>query len=89
MADPTIPAVARVECRSEGRGEESPVAVVWGGQRLDIVDVIDRAVVTGVEAGEPVRHRFWVELEDGRRCELTRVDPGGEWRVTVEADPSS
>ena len=85
MADPTIPAIARVECRSEGRGDETPVAISFADQRVPIVDIIDRAVVTGVEAGGPVRHRFWVELEDGRRCELTRAEPGGEWRVKVEA----
>jgi len=79
-----ILAVARVECRSEGRGEEKPIAVIIGGERLEIVDVLDRAIITSVEAGEPVRHRFWVVLEDGRRCELTRVTPDGTWMVKVE-----
>jgi hypothetical protein len=46
--------------------------------------VIDRATVTSIEAGEPVRQRLWVELEDGRRCELTRIIPDGVWRVRVE-----
>jgi hypothetical protein len=31
-----------------------------------------------------VRHRLWVELEDGQRCELTRVTPDGTWKVRVE-----
>jgi len=84
MSSPTIPTIARVECRSEGRGEETPVAVIFGTERLEIVDVIDRAIVTSVEAGKPVRHRLWVELEDGRRCELTRIEPDGVWRVRVE-----
>ena len=60
------------------------MAVILGNERLEIVDVIDRAMVTSVEAGEPARHRLWVELEDGRRCELTRVEPDGAWRVRVE-----
>ena len=64
---------AKVECRSEGRGEEIPVAVAFGNIRLEIVDVLDRAMITSVEAGEPVRHRFWVVLEDGQRCFLHTV----------------
>ena len=84
MASPPIDIVAKVECRSESRGEERPIAVWFADQRLEIVDVLDRAVITSIEAGEPVRHRLWVELEDGRRCELTRVLPDGVWRVRVE-----
>ena len=79
-----VSVIARVECRSEGRGEETPVAVLIGGQRLEIADVIDRAKVTGVEAGGAIRHRLWVELDDGSKCELVRVLPDGEWRVQVE-----
>jgi len=60
------------------------VAVIFGVERLEIVDVIDRAMVTSVEAGQPVRHRMWVELEDGRRCELNRIEPDGTWRVYVQ-----
>jgi hypothetical protein len=84
MTPDFISVVAKVECRSEGRGEEYPVAVVFGDQRLEIADVLDRAMVTSVEAGEPVRHRLWVELDDGRRCELTRIEPDGEWRVNIQ-----
>jgi hypothetical protein len=84
MADIPIPVIAHVECRSEGRGEEKPVAVIFAGERLEIVDVLDRAVITSVEAGDPVRHRLWVELEDRRRCELIRVAPDGAWRVKFE-----
>jgi hypothetical protein len=84
MVDNPIPVIAHVECRSEGRGEEKPVAVVFAGKRLEIVDVLDRANITSVGAGNPIRHRLWVELEDGRRCELTRIAPDGAWRVKVE-----
>jgi hypothetical protein len=84
MKDELISTVATVECRSEGRGEEYPVAVVFGDQRLEIVDVVDRAVVMSIDAGEPVRRRLWVELDDGRRCELTRIEPDGEWRVNIQ-----
>lgn len=84
MKDEMIRAVARVECRSEGRGNETPVAIVFGENRLEIVDVMDRAVLTSVDAGEPIRHRLWVELEDGQLCELTRVEPDGDWRVNLQ-----
>jgi hypothetical protein len=84
MSSDPISTIAQVECRSEGKGEEKPVAVVFGDKRLEIIDVLDRAMITSVDSGEPVRHRVWVELEDGRRCELTRVTPNGTWRVRVE-----
>ena len=84
MVSPPIDIVAKVECRSESRGEERPIAVWFANQRLEIVDVIDRAMVTSGEAGGPVRHRLWVELEDGKKCELTRTEPDGTWRVKVE-----
>ena len=84
MSKWSIPAIATVECRSEGRAEEIPVAIIWGGTRYEIVDIIDRAAITSVEAGEPVRHRMWVELENGQRFELLRVTPRGAWQVTVE-----
>ena len=84
VSDNAVPTIARVECRSEGRADERPVAVVIGNQRLEIVDVLDRAIITNVEAGDPIRHRLWVELEDGSRCELTRLIPDGKWRVKTE-----
>jgi len=84
MARNTLPTIARVECRSESRGEETPVAVTIGDRRLEIIDVLDRAAVTSVTAGESVRHRLWVELEDGTRCELIRILPDGQWRVMRE-----
>jgi hypothetical protein len=81
MSEDLISTIAKVECRSESRGDEIPVAVVFGSDRIEIIEIVDRAMVTSIEAGEPVRHRLWVELEDGRRCELTRLEPDGEWRV--------
>jgi hypothetical protein len=84
MTGNLVSTIAQVECRSESRGEEKPVAVIIGGERFEIVDVLDRAMITSIEAGEPVRHRLWVELEDGQRCELTRITPDGTWLVRVE-----
>jgi len=84
MTGNLVSIIAQVECRSESRGEETPVAVIISGERLEIIDVLDRAMITSIEAGEPVRHRLWVELEDGQRCELTRITPDGTWMVRVE-----
>ena len=84
MSSDQISVIARVECRSEGQGEENPVAVIFDNERLAIIDVLDRALMTSIEAGEPVRQRVWVELENGQRCELTRVAPDGAWRVKFE-----
>ncbi len=79
-----LPTIGRVECRSEGRGDEHPVAVVIGDRRFAVTQVLDRAVISSAVAGEPIRHRLWVELEDGRRCELSRTIPDGAWRVDLE-----
>ena len=83
MTTGPIPIIATVECRSHSRGEEVPVAVVIGGERFEIVDTRDRAMITSAEAGDPVRHRLWVEVSDGRRFELTRIFPDGTWRVKI------
>ena len=80
-----IPLIAKVECRSQARGDDVPVAIVIGGRRHEIVDTFDRAMVTSADAGQPVTHRLWVELEDGRRFELTRILPDGTWRVVAPA----
>ena len=83
MAERSISVIATVECRSQTRGEDVPVAIVIGGERFAIVDTLDRAMVTGADAGQPVTHRLWVETEDRRRFRLTRVLPDGAWRVEV------
>jgi len=89
MTDERIPMIARVECRSESTADEHPVAVWIGGKRLEIVDVIDRAMISSLEAGHPVRQRLWVELEDGKRCELNRIFPNGQWRTYLDKEPHS
>jgi hypothetical protein len=73
--------IATVECQSQTRGEDVPVAVVIGGTRFEIVETRDRAMVTGVDAGGPITHRLWVEISDGRHFQIHRVLPDGPWRV--------
>jgi hypothetical protein len=81
MKHDPIPIIAKVECRSQSRRDDVPIAIIIGGNRFEIVDTLDRAMVTSVDAGAPVTHRLWVEVDDGRRFELTRTLPDGIWRV--------
>jgi phage tail protein X len=76
-----VPLVAKVSCRAESRGEERPVAVTVGGRRIGVVDILERAFVGAADAGEPVRARITVELEDGSVVQLERSPPAGGWRV--------
>ena len=85
MTDERIPVIARVECRSESSADEQPVAVWIGGKRLEIINVIDRAMISSVEAGHPVRQRLRVEFADGTRCELDRILPEGRWKTYLDS----
>jgi hypothetical protein len=73
--------LARVRCRSEGQGEECPVAVRFGGKELAIRATLADAVVGPVRAGMACERRVMVELAGGDRLELVRRLPDGGWRV--------
>ncbi len=77
--------IARVECRSEGRGDDRPVAVWIGGERVPIANITDERLEGSAEAGRPVRHVARVRLEDGRLLRLERTLPDGGWRVEILA----
>ncbi len=81
MPQQRVALIAKVECRSESRGEERPIALTVGGRRIGILDTLERALVSAADAGEPVRARFTVELEDGSLVLLERSLPDGDWRV--------
>lgn len=81
-----LPMIARVECRSEGRGDDRPVAVWIGGRRVPITSVTDERLEGPAEAGRPVRHVARVALQDGRVLRLERTLPEGRWRVEVLLD---
>lgn len=87
MHERSIPLIAKVECQSQSRGDDVPVAVVIRGERFEIVETIDRAMVTSIDAGRPITHRLWVKLDDQRRLELHRILPDGPWRVRAPAPP--
>jgi len=81
MPQQRVALVAKVECRSESRGEERPIALTVGGRRISVVDILERALFSEADAGAPVRARFTVELEDGSLVLLERSLPAGDWRV--------
>jgi len=78
-----LPLIARVECRSESRGEDRPVAVWIGGRRFAIARLSREHLAGPREAGGLVRHMAAVTLEDGRLLRLERGLPRGAWRVTL------
>jgi len=75
--------IARVECRSEARGEDRPVAVWIGGRRFVIERLSHEHLAGPAEAGGMVRHVASATLEDGRQLRLERRLPEGPWRVTL------
>jgi len=81
MLERTIPLVAHVECRSESRGEEQPIALTLGGQRITVAAILERSFVAAAVAGVPVRARFTIGLEDGSLALLERVLPAGAWKA--------
>jgi hypothetical protein len=76
-----VPVIARVECRSEGSAEQRPVAVWFGGERIEIERIVSDIVVGAAEAGGSSRRSLRVGLSDGRQLSLTRDLPDGDWRV--------
>jgi hypothetical protein len=80
MSASKVRLIARVECWAGSRGEERPAALAIGGHRIGVVDILERALVTSPDAGEPVVARFLVELEDGAVVALERTLPDGQWR---------
>ena len=52
------------------RANEKPKAVVWNGERLDVIDIEDRWIVTGVERTSKVIYGFVVRCQGGARFRL-------------------
>jgi hypothetical protein len=73
--------LARVECRSEGAGEQVPVAVWLAADRVEVGEILDDALVGSSQAGEAIRRRLQVRLEDSQELVLERDLPDGDWRV--------
>jgi len=76
-----IPVIARVICRSESAGEQYPVAVQLGADRLEITELVSDAVVGTAAASGRSERRLVVRLANGDRYRLGRTLPDGDWRV--------
>jgi len=72
--------VAQVEWRAERRGVERPIALRWGGERLELV-VHDEWVEGPTTAGEPIVRVFIALDERGREL---RIRASSDGRITVE-----
>jgi hypothetical protein len=73
--------IARVECRSEGAAEQRPVAVWFAGDRIEVAEILDDAIVGPVEAGGVNRRQLRVLLDSGQELLLERELPRKPWRV--------
>jgi len=78
--------IARVICRSEGRGEQLPIAVVLAGDRIEVEEILSDGVVGPRLAGGKTERRVVVRLENGDVLHLQRKLPNGEWRVYRPAE---
>lgn len=76
-----VPLIARVECRSDMKGEERPVAVWIGGERLRITKLKNPRIRGSAEAGLAAFYAAEATLRDEREIGLERRLPDGEWRV--------
>ena len=82
----SVEPLVRVESRSEGNGDQRPLAVRIGGERLEVRHVIRDAVEGSTVAGAPTHRRLLVELEDGVLLDLRRRLPDGPWRLLAHQD---
>jgi hypothetical protein len=63
-----------VECHSGFTYADRPVALTWGGQRLEIVRIL-------AEWRTPEKHWFRVRSADGREFELAYSQAAEEWQI--------
>lgn len=71
---------ARVECYAGSKGEETPRAVVMGGHRLEISEILDRRRVLDRASGW-ISQIWRCRLADGREARL-ELREDGSWRVS-------
>ncbi|NOZ78887.1 MAG: hypothetical protein GXP48_06880 [Acidobacteria bacterium] len=76
-----LPLIARVECRSDTKGEERPVAVWIAGERFRVTHLARQHLRGPMKAGAPAFYVATATLRDGRQVKLERKLPGGPWRV--------
>ena len=63
-----------VECHSEYEYAEKPVALIWGGQRMEIAEILERWRIPGAKC-------FRVRTADRQVFELLYGELYDEWRI--------
>jgi hypothetical protein len=73
---PTESLALQVECHAGHRGEETPRALVIGGRRIAVVEVLDRWLA-------PDHRYFKVEGDDGDVYILRHSSVADSWELTM------
>jgi len=64
------------------RARVRPRAVIFEGQRLEVKEIEDSSISTGIELKSPVQYRFVVRCYGGARFKLIYVDRDG-WQAEM------
>ena len=65
-----------VECHSGKTYGERPIALIWEGERLPIVEIVARWRL-------PDGRKFRVRVENERTFELYYIEQVDEWRISA------
>ena len=65
-----------VECHSGTTYGERPIALIWEGERLPIVEIVARWRL-------PDGRKFRVRVENERTFELYYIEQVDEWRISA------
>ena len=79
----------KVACYSGYKGEERPVAFVWRGKRIQIVEIRNRWYEQGIEAGRGTRSFFQVRAPDNRVYLIFQDQLSGEWFLETDSGVSA
>jgi hypothetical protein len=63
-----------VECHSDYTYAERPIALIWDGQRLEIVKIL-------AQSRTPDERHFRVRTNDGQEFELSYREAVNEWQI--------
>ena len=74
----------RVECRSETRADERPVAVWLEGERLIVTELLDQWFDAGLTRDEARRRIFKLRLETGQVVFIEQDEGTGAWALRPE-----
>lgn len=76
----------RVHTHDSARARQTPIAVTYEGERLEIAEILDAWISTGVDTAAPVIHGFVVRCRGGARFKLEHHSVDG-WRVEPVPGP--